>query len=106
MSKRKNKKHVDVEATNVEVLENLKEETEMTEKKGIINGIKEFGNKLPKPVKVVGGVALGAAAVAGTVFAVVTKLNKDEDDNYIDCDFEDSDEADETATESETADEA
>ena len=86
MSKRHKNKKVNADLTGVEVLENLKEETEMTEKKGFINGAKEFIGGLPKPVKVVGGVVLGAATIAGTAVAVISKVKSDKEDSYIDCD--------------------
>lgn len=66
------------------------EEDKMKEKKSIIEGIKEFGDKLPKPVKVVGGILGAGAALAGGVMVVVSALSKD-DDGYSDVDLPDDD---------------
>lgn len=80
MSK-KAKKH------NLEVVENndveIREETEeMEEKKGFVAGVKEFGKKVPKPVKIVAGAVAGLAIVGG----VAWKLLSNSGDGYIDAD--------------------
>lgn len=100
MSKRHKNKKADADVSGVEVLENLKEETEMTEKKGLINGAKEFIGGLPKPVKIVGGVVLGAGAAVGTAFAVISKIKSDKEESYIDCN--DASYEEETITEAST----
>lgn len=100
MSKRHKNKKVNADVSGVEVLENLKEETEMTEKKGFLKGAKEFIGGLPKPVKVVGGVILGASAIAGTAVAAYSKLKSDKEESYIDCD--DASYEEETITEAST----
>ena len=101
MSKRRKKVNEDVNAVVdvTEVEEETKEETEMTEKKGFINGLKELGNKVPKPVKVVGGILVTGTAAAFTAVAIMTKLGKDKDESYIDCDLESENEALEAADE-------
>ena len=102
MSKRHKNNKVNADVSGVEVLENLKEETEMTEKKGLINGAKEFIGGLPKPVKIVGGVVLGAGAAVGTAFAVISKIKSDKEDSYIDCDDDSYEESDAAPSEDDT----
>ena len=102
MSKRHKNKKVNADVSGVEVLENLKEETEMTEKKGFLNGAKEFIGGLPKPVKIVGGVVIGAGAAVGTAFAVISKIKSDKEDSYIDCDDDSYEESDAAPSEDDT----
>lgn len=103
MSKRNKKnQNTDANASGVEVLENLKEETEMTEKKGFLSGAKEFIGGLPKPVKIVGGVVIGAGAAVGTAFAVISKIKSDKEDSYIDCDNDSYEESDAAPSEDDT----
>lgn len=101
MSKKNKKQNVNVENTEVvEVIEN-KEDTEMTEKKGFINTIKEFGSKVPKPVKVIVGGLAAAGAVAGTALVVISKFRNGEDADLDESmDYEDSEV--ETTDEAET----
>ena len=70
----KKAKKVNNEIHEVENVEEVKETEEM-EKKGIVTRVKEFGAKVPKPVKVIGGAVLGIGAVAATGFAIFSKLN-------------------------------
>ena len=86
MGKRHNKKNKVEESTGVEVLTELKEEMEMTEKKGFLTKAGEFVDGLPKPVKVVGGIALGVGTAVGAVVVAYNKLKGDKEDSYIDCD--------------------
>lgn len=92
MSKRNKNKNVNAESNDVvEIIEN-KEETEMTEKKGIIESIKEFGNKVPKPVKMIAGGVAAAAAIGGAALVVISKVRNGEDADFDEItDFEDSD---------------
>lgn len=84
MSKKNKKQNVTGEIVN----NNTMEGTDMKEKKSIIETIKEVGNKVPKPVKVIaGGVA---AAIAGTALVVVSKIRNGEDADFDEVeDFED-----------------
>lgn len=62
----------------------------MKEKKSIIETIKEVGNKVPKPVKVIAGGVAAAAAIAGTALVVVSKIRNGEDADFDEVeDFED-----------------
>lgn len=92
MSKRNKNKNVNAESTDVVKINENKEETKMTEKKGIINTIKEFGNKVPKPVKMIAGGVAAAAAIGGAALVVISKIHNGEDADFDDiADFEDSD---------------
>lgn len=92
MSKRNKNKNVNAESTDVVKINENKEETEMTEKKGFIESIKEIGNKVPKPVKMIAGGVAAAAAVVGTALVVVSKIRNGEDADFDEVtDFEDSD---------------
>lgn len=86
MSKKNKKQNVTGEVVN----NNTMEGTDMKEKKSIIETIKEVGNKVPKPVKmIVGGVA-AAGAVVGTALVVVSKIRNGEDADFDEVeDFED-----------------
>lgn len=95
------KKHKNVTETVNDVVETteIKEETEMTEKKGLKGTIKELGNKVPKPVKVIGGIALGVTTLAGAAYVAWNKLRDnsvDDTDLCDDEDFEVEDNLDET----------
>lgn len=99
MSKRRNKKvKVEtkvttnkVEQPDYKVVKYYKtEEDEMNEKKGFINGLKEFGKKVPKPVKVVGGILGAGAAITGVVVGAISVLSKD-DDGYSNVDLPEDD---------------
>lgn len=92
MSKRNKNKNVNAESTDVVKINENKEETKMTEKKGIINTIKEIGNKVPKPVKMIAGGVAAAAAIGGAALVVISKVRNGEDPDFDDiADFEDSD---------------
>jgi hypothetical protein len=99
MSK-KPKKMKDSELSGIELLEQLKEETEVKNKKGILTGIKEFGEKIPTPVKVIATVGTIGTAVAFGAKAAYDKFCKDnEDDDLESTDeetFEESEEEDST----------
>ena len=96
MSKKNKNKNVNVETVNeIEVME----ENEMTEKKSIIEKVKDFGNKVPKPVKVIVGGVAAAAAVAGTALVVISKVRGNDDEDFDEIeDFEETD-VDEAETE-------
>lgn len=86
MSKKNKKQNVTGEVVN----NNTMEETDMKEKKSIIETIKEVGNKVPKPVKVIAGGVAAAAAIAGTALVVVSKIRNGEDADFDEVeDFED-----------------
>lgn len=86
MSKKNKKQNVTGEIVN----NNTMEGTDMKEKKSIIETIKEFGNKVPKPVKVIAGGVAAAAAIAGTALVVVSKIRNGEDADFDEVeDFED-----------------
>lgn len=86
MSKKNKKQNVTEEIVNT----NTMEETDMKEKKSIIETIKEVGNKVPKPVKVIAGGVAAAAAIAGTALVVVSKIRNGEDADFDEVeDFED-----------------
>lgn len=86
MSKKNKKQNVTEEVVN----NNTMEGTDIKEKKSIIETIKEVGNKVPKPVKmIVGGVA-AAGAVVGTALVVMAKIRNGEDADFDEVeDFED-----------------
>ena len=86
MSKKNKKQNVTEEVVN----NNTMEGTDMKEKKSIIETIKEVGNKVPKPVKVIAGGVAAAAAIAGTALVVVSKIRNGEDADFDEVeDFED-----------------
>ena len=86
MSKKNKKQNVTGEIVN----NNTMEGTDMKEKKSIIETIKEVGNKVPKPVKVIAGGVAAAAAIAGTVLVVVSKIRNGDDADFDEVeDFED-----------------
>ena len=86
MSKKNKKQNVTEEVVN----NNTMEGTDMKEKKSIIETIKEVGNKIPKPVKVIAGGVAAAAAIAGTALVVVSKIRNGEDADFDEVeDFED-----------------
>lgn len=86
MSKKNKKQNVTGEVVN----NNTMEGTDMTKKKSIIETIKEVGNKVPKPVKVIAGGVAAAAAIAGTALVVVSKIRNGEDADFDEVeDFED-----------------
>lgn len=86
MSKKNKKQNVTGEVVN----NNTMEGTDMKEKKSIIETIKEVGNKVPKPVKVIAGGVAAAAAIAGTALVVVSKIRNGEDADFDEVeDFED-----------------
>lgn len=86
MSKKNKKQNVTGEIVN----NNTMEGTDMKEKKSIIETIKEVGNKVPKPVKVIAGGVAAAAAIAGTALVVVSKIRNGEDADFDEVeDFED-----------------
>lgn len=86
MSKKNKKQNVTGEVVN----NNTMEGTDMKEKKNIIKTIKEVGNKVPKPVKVIAGGVAAAAAIAGTALMVVSKIRNGEDADFDEVeDFED-----------------
>lgn len=102
----KKHKHVNETVNEVVTETEIKEEGNMTEKKGFINAVKEFGNKIPKPVKVIAGVLVTGAAAAGTALVVISKVRNGEDDESLDeletlADIEDS--VSETETVAETS---
>ena len=86
MSKKNKKQNVTGEVVN----NNTMEGTDMKEKKSIIETIKEVGNKVPKPVKMVAGGLLAAGAVVGTALVVISKNRNGEDADFDEVeDFED-----------------
>lgn len=86
MSKKNKKQNVTEEIVNTNTMEG----TDMKEKKSIIETIKEVGNKVPKPVKVIAGGVAAAAAIAGTALVVVSKIRNGEDADFDEVeDFED-----------------
>lgn len=86
MSKKNKKQNVTGEVVN----NNTMEGTDMKEKKSVIETIKEVGNKVPKPVKVIAGGVAAAAAIAGTALVVVSKIRNGEDADFDEVeDFED-----------------
>lgn len=86
MSKKNKKQNVTGKVVN----NNTMEGTDMKEKKSIIETIKEVGNKVPKPVKVIAGGVAAAAAIAGTALVVVSKIRNGEDADFDEVeDFED-----------------
>ena len=86
MSKKNKKQNVTGEVVN----NNTMEGADMKEKKSIIETIKEVGNKVPKPVKVIAGGVAAAAAIAGTALVVVSKIRNGEDADFDEVeDFED-----------------
>ncbi|SFU32790.1 hypothetical protein [Butyrivibrio sp. INlla21] len=96
MSKKHKNQNVNVETVNE--IEGM-EDNEMTEKKNIIERVKDFGNKVPKPVKFIAGGVAAAAAIAGTALVVISKVRGNEDDEDFD-DVEDFEtEVDEVETE-------
>lgn len=82
MSKKNKKQNVTEEVVN----NNTMEGTDMKEKKSIIETIKEVGNKVPKPVKMI----VGGVAVVGTALVVMAKIRNGEDADFDEVeDFED-----------------
>ena len=87
-----NKQNNNVKVNDVIEMNEFKEENGMSEKKNIIEKVKEFGNNLPKPVKIGLGAVAALAAVGGTALVVVSKIRNGEDIDFDgDIDFEDSD---------------